>query len=287
MTAHKKELLAGQKPVPKGDVDASYDIDLHGWKVQVATYQGDREYQEDKFLVSELPDMESKNAQTFLGDIFAEAAKQTNRNRAGATATGVVITKDLQLNSAFLGDSPVVVFVHDPKTGDVTANKLTRDHHARDPQEKARIEEEGGYVAWNGRVDGSLELSRAFGDAGMKGVSRLPEYASADLKKDVDAGRDVYVCVSSDGLYASLEADDYKATLKQAIDEGKEHSLADIFCARAYHSRSHDNITALVLKVPKDMGENLFMAVSDGHGGGATSKKVVASFTDSLLNRKP
>jgi serine/threonine protein phosphatase PrpC len=287
MTAPRKELLAGQKPVPENDNDTSYDISLHGWTVQVATYQGDREYQEDRLMVSEMPDIKSKDAPAFLGKAFAEAAKLTDRNRSGATATGVVITTDLQLNTAFLGDSPVVVFVHDPKTGDVTANKLTRDHHARLPDEKKRIEEEGGYVAQNGRADARLELSRAFGDAGIQGISRLPEYASADLKKDVDAGKDVYVCVSSDGLYASLDPDDYKATLKQAIKEGKDGSLADIFAAHAYHSRSHDNITALVLKVPKDMGENLFMAIADGHGGGATSKKVVASFTDTLLNRKP
>lgn len=287
MTAPRKELLAGQKPVPENESDTSYDISLHGWVVQVATYQGDREYQEDRLMVSEMPGIASKDAPVFLGQAFAEAAKVTDRNRSGATATGVVITTDLQLNTAFLGDSPVVVFVHDPKTGDVTANKLTRDHHARDPEEKKMIEEAGGWVAQNGRADARLELSRAFGDAGIQGISRLPEYASADLKKDVDAGKDVYVCVSSDGLYASLDPDDYKATLKQAIKEGKDGSLADIFAARAYHSRSHDNITALVLKVPKAMGENLFMAVSDGHGGGATSKKVVASFTDTLLNRKP
>jgi serine/threonine protein phosphatase PrpC len=187
---------------------------------------------------------------------------------------------------AFLGDSPAVVFVRDPSTGDIRARKLTRDHHAADPDEKARIEREGGHVAFNGRVDGSLMLSRAFGDGVYIGVSQNPEFAAADLKKEIDAGREVYVCLSSDGLYETLDPADYIAPLKAAIDQKKEDGLADIFAAYAHARGSSDNITALVVKIPRDMKDGLFMAIADGHGGAQTSTDVIDSFRADIAKRK-
>ena len=155
----------------------------------------------------------------------------------GSTGTGVVISKDLQLSTAFLGDSPVVIFVRDPKTGDITAQQLTRDHHPGLADEKARIEEEGGYVDGENRLLGisrdletihSLAVSRAFGDDAMRGLSREPEFATADLKKEIAAGREVYILVSSDGLYDGSRPQDYVPPLQDAIATGKEAGLAEI-----------------------------------------------------------
>ena len=284
-TGPRTRLLTGQKPVPPQLDDVSSDIPVAGAVVQAASFQGGRPYQEDRYLVDTL-DIASRAAKTFLADIFAEAAKKTEANAQGSTGTALVLTSDLKLQTAFLGDSPVVVFVHDPASGEITARKLTRDHHAAMPAEKARIEQEGGYVASNGRVDGSLMLSRAFGDGGYLGVSRHAEFASADLKKDVDAGKDVYICLSSDGLYETLEPDDYIAPLRKAIAQKKEGALADIFAAHAHEEGSRDNITALVVKVPRKMTEALFMAIADGHGGSKTSTEVIESFKDGLAKRK-
>jgi serine/threonine protein phosphatase PrpC len=286
MTASpRKKLLEGQSPVPPLPGDVSKDIAFDGCTVQVASCQGKRPYQEDRFLVDTI-DVDARQARSFLADIFSAAAKKTNPNPDGSTGTALVITKDHQLRVAFLGDSPAVVFVRDPATGDITARKLTRDHHAANPAEKERIEREGGYVAFNGRVDGSLMLSRAFGDGGYIGVSQNPEFAVADLKKEIDAGKDVYVCVSSDGLYETLGKSAYIKPLRAAITEGKDDSLADIFAAYAHAQGSSDNITALVVKVPREMKEGLFMVIADGHGGAQTSTDVIDSFKDSLAKRK-
>jgi serine/threonine protein phosphatase PrpC len=281
----KKKLLTGQAPVPAHAGDESRDISFGSGAVQMATYQGGRPYQEDRYLVDTL-DITAGAAKLFLAEIFADAAKKTDSNRAGSTGTALVLTADLQLSAAYLGDSPVVVFLRDPKTGDITARKLTKDHHAAIPAEKARIERAGGYVAANGRVEGSLMLSRAFGDGGYLGVSRKPEFSAADLKKEMDAGKDIYICLSSDGLYETLEPDDYIAPLQDAIAQKKDGSLADIFAAYAHEKGSGDNITALVLKVPRDMKENLFLAIADGHGGSKTSTQVIESFEESLKTRK-
>ncbi|MEZ0223439.1 MAG: PP2C family serine/threonine-protein phosphatase [Alphaproteobacteria bacterium] len=282
---NKKNLLNGQDPVPPHAGDDSRDIAFGSGVVQMATFKGGRPYQEDRYLVDTL-DITAGAAKVFLAEIFTVAAKKTDANRAGSTGTALVITSDLQLRAAYLGDSPAVIFVHDPATGDITAQKLTRDHHAAMPAEKARIERAGGYVGPSGRVDDSLMLSRAFGDAGYLGVSRKPEFSAADLKKEIDAGKDVYICLSSDGLYETLDPDDYIAPLQDAIAQKKDGSLADIFAAYAHEKGSADNITALVVKVPRDMKENLFLAIADGHGGSKTSTQVIEVFEDCLKKRK-
>ena len=282
----RTRLLTGQKPVPSHAGDRSGDIPVSDAVIHMASYQGGRPYQEDRYMVAAL-DVDARTARSILSDIFSDAAKKTGANEEGSTGTALVLTSDLQLQAAFLGDSPIVVFVHDPATGDISARKLTRDHHAAMPDEKARIEREGGTVAFNGRVDGSLMLSRAFGDAGYLGVSRDPEFAADHLKKEIDAGKNVYVCLSSDGLYETLEPDDYIAPLKKAIAQKKEGALAEIFAAHAHEQGSGDNITALVLKVPRDLKEGLFMAIADGHGGSKTSNEVIASFLESLPKKNP
>ncbi|XP_019167522.1 PREDICTED: probable protein phosphatase 2C 8 isoform X3 [Ipomoea nil] len=47
---------------------------------------------------------------------------------------------------------------------------LTREHKAIYPQERARIQKAGGSVSSNGRLQGRLEVSRAFGDRQFKKV---------------------------------------------------------------------------------------------------------------------
>lgn len=80
------------------------------------------------------------------------------KDKSGCTIAGLVLSK----TEAFvfhMGDSRVVVF--DRVTGDIVF--ATRDHKPTDPEERARISSAGGFVR-NGRVNGELALSRAFGD---------------------------------------------------------------------------------------------------------------------------
>lgn len=259
-------------PVPRAPDD--FNVVQDG--VQVSSRQGSRPYQEDRHLVQsglDIPD-----ARKFLAETFHAAAQDTNKYRSGATGTGVVISKDFRLDAAFLGDSPVIIFTHDKTNGDVTARKITRDHHASIASEKEKVEDAGGQVHANGRVDGRLMLSRAFGDAGIAGVLRTPEFVHADLRKDIDAGRDVYVMVASDGLFEGTRHRAYAAPLKQAIAEGKTDKLADIFTALAHHNGSSDNLTSVLYKLPAQQDSDIFIALADGHGGKAAAEKVVETF---------
>lgn len=65
------------------------------------------------------------------------------------------------------GDSRAVI-----STKDGRAIPLTQDHKPKHPKEAQRIKNAGGYVE-NGRVNGSLALSRALGDFNFKNNTQL------------------------------------------------------------------------------------------------------------------
>ncbi|KAF8407767.1 hypothetical protein HHK36_006903 [Tetracentron sinense] len=75
---------------------------------------------------------------------------------------------------------------------------LTREHKAIYPQERVRIQKAGGSVSSNGRLQGRLEVSRAFGDRQFKkvGVISTPDVHSFDLTK-----REHFIILGCDGLW--------------------------------------------------------------------------------------
>eukprot|EP00261_Vitis_vinifera_P040954 XP_019082197.1 PREDICTED: probable protein phosphatase 2C 8 isoform X2 [Vitis vinifera] len=70
---------------------------------------------------------------------------------------------------------------------------LTREHKAIYPQERARIQKAGGSVSSNGRLQGRLEVSRAFGDR--------------QFKKDLSSGNTIGSAKEREGLYYFDETD--------------------------------------------------------------------------------
>jgi serine/threonine protein phosphatase PrpC len=77
-------------------------------------------------------------------------------HRAGTTAIVLLMTKD-KFYTANIGDSRAVLC----RSG--KAVPLSFDHKPDNPQEHSRIEKAGGIVD-QGRINGALNLSRAFGD---------------------------------------------------------------------------------------------------------------------------
>ncbi|CAD7967164.1 unnamed protein product [Amoebophrya sp. A25] len=124
--------------------------------------------------------------------------------------------------------------------------RLTVDHKASDPQEYARVTQEGGVIS-RGRVGGQLMLTRALGDFAFKssGVTCKPYFAQRELKSD-----DVCVCLASDGLWDVMDEDDVARIVlardrKHSADKLRRvaQNLVDI----AKNRGSADNITACVV----------------------------------------
>jgi len=95
---------------------------------------------------------------------------------SGTTCTSVFLVRngdEVEIICANVGDSRTVM-----RRSNGTVVPLSYDHKPTNKEEKARIQESGGFVEF-GRVNGSLALSRAFGDVGYKNNSSMPQERQA------------------------------------------------------------------------------------------------------------
>jgi len=133
-----------------------------------------------------------------------------------------------------------------------------RQHKCWMMKEKERILRSGGAVE-NGRVNGVLEVSRAFGDLTLKkfGVLCSPEY----MKFQMDRSKDRFVILACDGFWnawTSAEAIEYALSLVKN-EEGRaelEGDSADIkgVCKELVtnvleEKKAQDNVSVLVLHI--------------------------------------
>jgi protein phosphatase 1G len=127
---------------------------------------------------------------------------------AGCTAVCAVVRGDA-LVVANAGDSRCVL----SRAGRAVA--MTQDHKPNDPEEFARITAAGGFVA-DGRVNGSLNLSRALGDLEYKQARQLPPQAQAvtafpEVRAERLQGGDEFLILACDGIWDVL-------TNQEAVD---------------------------------------------------------------------
>mmetsp|Transcript_17215 Transcript_17215/g.42910 ORF Transcript_17215/g.42910 Transcript_17215/m.42910 type:complete len:278 (-) Transcript_17215:280-1113(-) len=141
----------------------------------------------------------------FDEEYIAKAKSQSPPWRDGSTAACVLLLDD-QVFVAGIGDARAVLCRRDKakpsedKTG-FFALPLSEDHNALKPKERERIEKSGGRIEANGRINGVLEVSRAFGDFELKkyGVISRP-----DLRKFAAGPNDEFIIVACDGLWKDM-----------------------------------------------------------------------------------
>lgn len=122
---------------------------------------------------------------------------------------------------------------------------LTREHKAIYPQERARIMKAGGSVT-NGRLEGRLEVSRAFGDRQFKkvGVSAVPDVHSFDLTE-----REHFIILGCDGLWGVFGPSDAIDFVQTLLKEGLSVTAISRRLVReaVRERRCKDNCTAIVI----------------------------------------
>ncbi|ETW09048.1 CAMKK/CAMKK-META protein kinase [Aphanomyces invadans] len=180
-------------------------------------------------------------------DIERIAAQKNERIPAPMSFSGsaavfaIVVTTEngVVLHVANIGDCRGVLC----QDGD--AVDLTIDHKANNPAEKARVEAAGGFVH-NGRLDGILAVSRAFGDFAHKSGGHLiatPMVASLPVSPV-----DEFLLLASDGLFDVLSSQQAINFIRRKLREHGDVQLAAqelVFKAQEYVS--HDNISAIVV----------------------------------------
>lgn len=123
---------------------------------------------------------------------------------------------------------------------------LTREHKAIYPQERARIQKAGGTISSNGRLQGRLEVSRAFGDRQFKkvGVVATPDFHSFDL-----TDREHFIILGCDGLWGVFGPSDAVDFVHKLLKEGLPvNAICRRLVKEAVRERlCKDNCTAIVI----------------------------------------
>lgn len=122
------------------------------------------------------------------------------------------------------------------------AIRLSFDHQARVPEEKQRIRDCGGIVI-NDRVNGTLAVTRALGDASMKEfITGHPYTTETTLSAD-----DSFIILACDGLWdicTDQEACDY---IRDDIDDPQR--CAELLTDFALEQGSTDNLSVIVVRL--------------------------------------
>lgn len=123
---------------------------------------------------------------------------------------------------------------------------LTREHKPIFPQERARIQKAGGIVSSNGRLQGRLEVSRAFGDRQFKkvGLVATPDIHSFDL-----TDRDRFIILGCDGLWGVFGPSDAVDFVQKLLKEGLSVTTVSrrLVKEAVRERRCKDNCTAIVI----------------------------------------
>lgn len=154
--------------------------------------------------------------------------------RSGTTGVSVLI-QGRKLHVAWLGDSQAMM----SRQG--KAVQLMEPHKPEREDERKRIESMGGCVVYFGawRVNGSLSVSRAIGDAEHKPyVWGQPDTATFDLD-----GTEEFIVLACDGLWDVLSRD---RVIEVVTDHGSRDGSAKALVDEAKSCGSSDNITVII-----------------------------------------
>nr|CAB3489558.1 unnamed protein product [Digitaria exilis] len=161
----------------------------------------------------------------------------------GGSCAATAVVKGGELYVAHVGDCRAVL----SHNGGAAA-ALTADHTCAADSERQRIERDGGYVCRSGgsgvwRVQGSLAVSRSFGDAGLK---RWVVAEPAVTKVVLAGGECEFLVVASDGLWDKVgnqEAVDVVSRNRTTACE----ELVDLARRRG----SRDDVTVMVIDLER------------------------------------
>ncbi|KAF6207040.1 hypothetical protein GE061_018278 [Apolygus lucorum] len=174
---------------------------------------------------------------------------------SGCTAVVALITKD-KLFVANAGDSRAVL----SRNG--TAVDLSVDHKPEDAVELKRIQNAGGKVTNDGRVNGGLNLSRALGDhfykrsadldAREQMITALPDVVVENL----DRSTDEFIVLACDGIWNSMSSQEVVDFVRPLVQKGE--TLSSI-CEKLFESclapdtlgdgTGCDNMTCVIVKL--------------------------------------
>ena len=178
----------------------------------------------------------------FFTELFKDIDKKLkdlNYFEVGSTAVIVYITKEKNkkyIYCANIGDSRCILIKENEW------KRLSCDDRASDQNEYDRIVKGGGIVM-DGRVNGQLMLSRAFGDWELKefGVSSEPHVTRIEIQHE-----DLFIVMASDGVWDVV---DDSEVYKMSLLATNSNDLCKNIMKTSIEKGSLDNISCFVIQL--------------------------------------
>ncbi|KAK8899550.1 hypothetical protein M9Y10_001866 [Tritrichomonas musculus] len=215
-----------------GDNTAFYGMfDGHGGKVvsHTAARQMYRVIADNYEGVDKLPSTIEKAIDIVNSPLVDEYYDQ------GSTMAIAIVVDDI-IFTANLGDTRIVLT---NQSGAV--KRVTYDHRATDPVECSYVEERGGMV-YNGRVNGSLMLTRCLGDGSLSPYLSQKPFMTKTPRKD-----GIIMIIACDGVWDVLT--DNEAALIARKNIQFPIDAAQAIVDEAYKKGSTDNISCIVVNL--------------------------------------
>uniref|UniRef100_A0A914Y0I6 PPM-type phosphatase domain-containing protein n=1 Tax=Panagrolaimus superbus TaxID=310955 RepID=A0A914Y0I6_9BILA len=169
----------------------------------------------------------------------------------GSTVTVLFLLNNV-LYIANVGDSRAILCRQKLEDSSYVPLILTIDHSPMLFDERMRIQKSGGFVR-DGRVQGSIEVSRSIGDFAFKnlGLTCIP-----DIKKVTLSDNDKFVILGCDGLWkvftseeaATFVIEKLKSLKKEEIfEKSKWDLIVDDLSAEAIRRGCGDNVSVILI----------------------------------------
>ncbi|ELP93871.1 protein phosphatase 2C-2, putative [Entamoeba invadens IP1] len=163
------------------------------------------------------------------------------KDNSGCTSVTAIIY-DRLLVVANVGDSECLV-IKGGYSDEVEV--LTQKHTARDENEKKRMKAKGGIV-FNGRVYGSMQVSRSLGDKSYKGKGVVIPDPYVNVYELTSS--DKIVVLACDGVFEKMNYEDVmKFILEQQNQQKTPEEAATNLVKEAIVRGSKDNVTCVVI----------------------------------------
>ena len=131
------------------------------------------------------------------------------------------------------------------------------------------------HVGGTARVNGTLSVSRAIGDAKDKKYI----IGEADVTTHAQVGNEEYLVIACDGIWDVVDGDEMtECVTKHFLSGGKKQTLAKAICDFARDEGSSDNLTAIVVFFssfvpPQKVEEKSVKEETDGKGNEEPKKE--------------
>ena len=183
-----------------------------------------------------------------------EAEDVEERPGYASGCTAVVALVDRAAGVVYVanaGDSRAILL----RAGGAAPAALSEDHKPEDDRERSRVEAAGGVVTPEGRVDGNLNLSRAFGDHRYKMEPGLaPERQRISCEPDVVvaplSAKDVGLALVCDGVTGCLPDATVASVLGDGdvVDAARDLAAACVADTAEGDGTGCDNVTAVAVR---------------------------------------